>query len=212
MIRETGQLDDTLVIITADHGEMLGDHFLWGKDSFHEAANHVPLIIRDPDNPAAFGKRVDAFTESVDVTPTILDWIGGRIPAGMDGRSLTSFLAEPDRLPSRWRDHVYAEFDFGDPGEPTVWQRRLGLPLRNANLVLIREDRYKLVHFNGGLEPLLFDMHSKAGETRNLAGDPDHSGTVLRLTRKLLNHRIRHQDHRLSDTKLTATGTVNFEG
>ncbi len=210
-LKETGQDDDTLIIVTADHGEMLGDHYLWGKDSFHDAAYHVPLIIRDPDHPEAFGTRVTAFTESVDVAPTILDWIGGQVPAAMDGRSLIPFLADPLGVPLHWRDHVYADLDFGEPDVPTVWQEVLGLPLREANLAIIREDRYKLVHFNGGLEPLLFDMHSDMAETRNLAGDPAHGGTLLRLTRKLLDHRMRHQDHRLSDMKLTPAGTVNLD-
>ncbi len=53
-----------LVVFTADHGEMLGDHWCWGKGGWFDAANHVPLVIRAPGMPeAARGRVVDAFTE-----------------------------------------------------------------------------------------------------------------------------------------------------
>ena len=55
-LRESGQYDDTLIVVTADHGEMLGDNHLWGKNCPSDAAWHVPLIIRDPKQPDSFGK------------------------------------------------------------------------------------------------------------------------------------------------------------
>ena len=208
-LKDSGRYDNTLIVITGDHGEMLGDHYMWAKYSFHDASFHVPLIIRDPDRPESHGTRFFDFTESVDVAPTILDWIGREPPRGMDGRSLLPFLSGDGPGAERWRDHVYCEFDYGEPDEPTLWQRELGLSLREANFAILREERYKLVHFNGGLPPLLFDLQSPGGESVDLAGDPAYAETLLRMTRKLLDHRMRFQDHRLSDTKLTATGVVN---
>jgi arylsulfatase A-like enzyme len=87
-LRDSGQLDNTLVVLSADHGEMLGDRHSWGKFSVYNAAYHTPLIIRQPGNTTRAGAVVDAFTESVDLTPTILDWVGQEIPNSMDGRSL----------------------------------------------------------------------------------------------------------------------------
>jgi arylsulfatase A-like enzyme len=76
-LEKTGELDETLIVFTADHGEMLGDHWCWGKAGWFEAANHIPLIIRDPRAAkAARGRRIEAFTESVDLAPTILEWLG----------------------------------------------------------------------------------------------------------------------------------------
>lgn len=207
-LKDTGQYGNTLLVVTADHGEMLGDFHQWGKMTFFDAAYHTPLIVRDPSCPETHGATVDEFTESIDLAPTILEWIGRRPPIGMNGSSLLPFLE--GQRPRKWRDGVYSELDFGEPDTPTAWQIGTGLDLRSANLAIIREQRFKLVHFNGGLPPLLFDMESSEGEMRNIADDPAHSKTLLRLTRKLLDHRMRHADHALSDMKITPSGVVNF--
>ena len=218
-LKDTGQYDDTLIIFTSDHGEMLGDRRQWGKMSVYDAATHVPLIIRDPRRRSCNGSQFDAFTESVDVSPTILDWLAGEVPVAMNGASLLPWLE--GKAPPGWRDYAYAEMEFGDPEChtrcPQEWlghnhcQRELGLSMREANYAVIQEDRYRFVHFNGGLPPLLFDMQSADSEFRNLADDQDYAGEVLRLTRKLLDHRMRHADHTLSDMKVTRSGTVNFQ-
>lgn len=208
-IKKTGQWDNTLVVVTADHGEMLGDHHSWGKANIYDVAYHTPLIIRDPDNRKPHGQVIDAFTESVDVTPTILDWIGQRVPVEMDGQSLGPFLQ--GMHPKDWRDYSFSELDFGDPETPSVWQKELGLSLREANLAILREDQFKLVHFNGGLPPMLFDMVCDPHEMENLADDPAFGATLLRMTQKMLNHRMEFAEHSLSDMQLTDSGVVNFQ-
>jgi len=205
-LKDSGQYDDTLIVLKSDHGEMLGDHHMWGKQHVYDPAYRVPLIIRDPDFPAQFGTRIDAFSESIDLAPTVLDLLGCAVPAGMDGRSLRPFLE--GRTPENWKDCVHLELDFGEPDLPTAAQRATGLPLRQCNLAILREDRFKLVHFNGGLPPLLFDMLDDPDEMHDLAGDPAHAATLLRLTQKLLSHRMTHAEHSLSDMKLTDDGVV----
>ena len=207
-LKETGQFENTLIVISGDHGEMLGDHYDWGKTTLYEAAYHCPLIIRDPYRSEKRGQVMTAFTESIDITPTILEWTGTSVPRGMNGHSLLTLLE--GEMPGNWRDYTFAELDFGEPDHPTIWQRQMGLDLREANLAIVREDRYKLVHFNGGLPPLLFDMHSPERENCDLAGDPAHADTLLRLTRKMLDHRMSHADHAISDFKVTEKGTVNY--
>ncbi len=207
-LKETGQYDDTLVVLVADHGETLGDHHLWGKQNTYEAAFHIPLIIRDPNNAAQHGTTVQAFTESIDVTPTILDLIGQRIPTGMDGVSLRPFLE--GKTPENWRDCVHMELDFSEPNEMTKWQEATGVSTHEANLAILREERFKLVHFNGDLPPMLFDLVSDPHELNDLAGDASHAPTLLRLTRKLLNHRMKHADRTLTDVRITSKGAVGF--
>ena len=83
-LRATGLLDDTLVIFTSDHAEMLGGRWCWGKGGYFDGAYHCPLIIRDPRATAARGRQITAFTESIDITPTITNWLalggGGQRP------------------------------------------------------------------------------------------------------------------------------------
>ena len=205
-LKEEDQFDDTLIIVTSDHGEMLGDHRLWGKECFFEPAFHVPLIIRDPRRRRVAGRVVDAFTESIDLAPTILDWLGREQPIGFDGRSLLPYL--DDQLPDNWRDYVFAELDLGDPEQPTSYQEHLGFSMNQANLAILRERRMKYVHVNGGLPPLLFDMIEDPGETQNLADDPAYASELFRLAGRMLDHRMTHADHRLSRFKLTDRGVV----
>lgn len=202
-LKQSGQYEDTLLVVTADHGEMLGDYGIWGKMTYHEAAYHVPLIIRDPDQPEVFGRAVEAMTESVDVTPTILDLLGIDIPDTMDGRSLRPFLA--GEAPEGWRSYSYSELDFGDPITPTAGQVALGLEANRANLCILRGSRHTLVHFNGGLPPLLFDRAAEA-EARDLAGDPALAPMILGMTRCLLDHRMTHAEGRFAWTMITPEG------
>ncbi len=207
-LKDTGQYDDTLIVLTADHGEMLGDHHMWGKQTVYDPAYHIPLIIRDPANPAQHGSVVTAASETTDITPTILDLIGGQVPTVMDGRSLRPFLE--GREPENWKDCVHLELDFAEPDAPTAAQKATHLSLHEANLAILREARFKLVHFNGGLAPLLFDLKNDPHEMHDLAGDPAHIGTLLRLTQKLLSHRMRHSDHTLSDMRVTKAGVFGY--
>lgn len=203
-LKATGQYEDTLIVVTSDHGEMLGDHFMWGKESPFDPAIHVPLVIRDPRRRKAAGRVVEALTESIDLAPTILEWLGREPPPAFDGYSLLPFLDDAD--PEGWRDHVFFEYDLGHPVTPTRYQRRLGLGLEQANFALLRERRFKYVHFNGGLPPLLFDLEADPKELRNLAGDPAHAPELLRLARRMLDHRMAKASCSHSRMHLTAEG------
>ncbi len=209
-LKETGQYENTVVVFTADHGEMLGDHHLWGKETPFDASFQVPLMVHDPKNPAQFGTSVDGLTESVDLMPTLLELVGQRIPSGTDGKSLTGFLA--GKPPENWRDYVHLELDFGQPDAPTKRQLATGTDLRDSNLAILRESRFKLVHFNGGLPPMLFDLQADPDEIHNLAADPAHAGTLLRLTQKLLSHKMRHADQSLTGVKIRRDGAWGFAG
>src|SRR3546814_20968298 len=91
---------------------MLGDHRLLGKCGYFDAAYHVPLIVKPAGGTPAAGWVVDAFTEAVDVAPTILEQIGAAVPPPMDGLSLAPFLAggvpAARRDPLHWESHIRA--------------------------------------------------------------------------------------------------------
>lgn len=194
---ETGQADRTLVVVTGDHGEMLGDHGLWGKDSPFDPVFHVPLIVRHPDFSSRAGSAVTAMTESVDIAPTILQVIGLEPPRVMDGTPLAPLLGGD--VPAGWRDAAFAEIDFSQLGEPSRFQRALDLGVLEANATVLREERWKLVHFNGGLPPMLFDLLADPDETNDLAPDPTHEGEISRLRAKMLDRRMTRQFREMTE-------------
>ncbi|WP_420583948.1 sulfatase-like hydrolase/transferase [Ruegeria sp.] len=202
-LKDSGQYENTLLVITADHGEMLGDHHSWGKMTVYDAAYHTPLIIRMPGNEARAGAVVTAPTESVDITPTILDWIGQAVPNSMDGRSLLPLLQ--GQTPGDWRGYSFSELDFAEPEAPSPWQQQLGTGNSDSCLSILRDDRFTLVEFAADLPPLLFDHHGK-GEGENVADDPAFAADLARLGRQMLRHRMRNMDHTLSLHTLTPDG------
>lgn len=202
-LRTSGQHDDTLIVLTADHGEILGDHFMWGKNSPYEGALKIPLIVRDPRNRAAAGRRVSTFTESVDIAPTLLEWTGTEIPLGFDGKSLLPFLE--GKTPGDWRGHMFAEIDLGNPVFPTSFQHRFGLPLEKCNYAILQDENFKRVYFNGGLDPMLFDRKSDPHETIDLARDPAYAGKLCLTIRKMLDRRMTHAQSDVSRLHITET-------
>ncbi|MGB3314268.1 MAG: alkaline phosphatase family protein [Albidovulum sp.] len=204
-LNETDQYDRTLIIVTADHGEMLGDRYVWAKSTYHDAAYHVPLIIRDPDLPGSHGTVLDLPTESVDIAPTILDRFGLDVPQMMNGRSLMPVLR--GEMPGDWRRYTFSELDFGNPVAPTLPQDRLGLTPETTNLAVLRGSGHTLVHFNGGLPPLLFD-HDRHGEMRDISGDADAQGRLVEMYRAMADHRMTHGASRFTRTMVTAEGAV----
>ncbi len=202
-LKKSGQYDKTLIILTGDHGEMLGDFGIWGKCTFHDAAFHIPLLIRDPFRPTAHGQRVDRFTESVDVAPTVLEFMKLAPPHTMDGRSLSPFL--DGQPPADWRDTSFSELNLGEPLAPTHWQIDLGLTLDEAKLAVLRTDRYRLVQFAGNMDPILFDMYGE-GEIQDLAAAPENAPRVLALTRRLLQHMMQKTEGLFSRTTITEEG------
>ncbi len=209
LLKDSGQYDDTVIVLTADHGEMLGDHHMWGKQNPYDPAYRVPLIIRDPAQAEQHGSTIEAFSESIDLMPTLLDLIGQDAPAGLDGHSLRPFLCGD--TPPDWRDCVHMELDFSEPNHRTKWQEATEVDQNEANLAILREERFKLVHFNGDLAPLLFDVVEDPFELTDLAGDPAHAATLLRLTRKLLSHRMANAESTYSGVKITSNGAFGFK-
>lgn len=203
-LKENGDYDDTLIVVTSDHAEMLGDHWLWGKGGWFDGAYRLPLMIRDPRRAASAGRHVGVFTESIDIAPTILSWLGLPVPHMWDGRRLDAFLA--GEQPQKWRDGVFWEFDFREPVKKTA-ETALGLASEQCVLNVWRDERYKYVHF-AGLDPLLFNLAADPDEFDNRAGDPAMQGVVGAYAARLLDHRMVHADRTLTTTMLTDEGAV----
>ena len=196
---QTGQWDDTLIIFTSDHGEQLGDHFLLGKIGYFDESFRIPLVIKASNNPRA-GAIENAYTESVDVMPTILDWLGGDIPPATDGMSLVPILAAPGVA----RDALHYEYDFRDVYYSAP-ERDLGLHHDNSSLCVLQDARYKYVHC-AALPPLLFNMAADPHQFHNLAADPAHAATVRDYAQRMLSWRMCHADRTLTYYRASSTG------
>jgi arylsulfatase A-like enzyme len=186
-------------MFTSDHGEMLGDHWCWGKETPFDGAVRVPMIVKSPmAAPGARGRVVEAFTEHVDVTPTILDHVGVEVPLQCDGRSLRPFLEGGQ--PAKWRDAAHWEFDFRSIRDESV-DGRFGISIDECGLAVARTATHKYVHF-AGLPPLFYDIAKDPAELNNLSGQPAHAAAELAMARRMLSWRMAFNRRELTGIRL----------
>jgi len=175
-LEESGQMDDTVIVITSDHGDYLGDHWMGEKDFFHECAVKVPMIIYDPspEADATRGTVCDEIVEGIDLTATFIEMAGGEVPAHIvEGRSLLPFLH--GITPQSWREFAVSEYDYSVMPMAT----RLGLEPRECRLFMVADKRWKFVHSEGpGHRPVLFDMENDPNEFKDLGGDPKYDDVI----------------------------------
>ena len=205
-LRASGEDRRTLVVFASDHGEHLGDHWQFSKFCYFDQTFHVPLIVRDP-RPSASpgrGRQVRAFTENVDVMPTILEAIGLEVPHQCDGESLAPFLAGD--TPARWRREAHFALDFRDVLERPGGES-LGLTPDQCTLYALRGERWKYVHFTA-MPALLFDLEDDPAELVDHAGDPRYRERTLEYAQKMLSWRMNHDERLLANVRLTPDGVV----
>jgi arylsulfatase A-like enzyme len=206
-LKETGQYDDTLIVFTCDHGEQLGDHHLLGKLGYFDESFRIPLVIRDPSPEAAAGRGriVDQFTETIDVMPTMLEWVGLDTPRPCDGQSLRPFLYGD--TPEGWRTEVHYEFDFRT-SYAGVHEKVLNLHADQCALAVVQDAQYKYVHFDA-LPPLFFDLRADPGQFQNRADDPAYAPQVLAYAQKMLSWRLHYADRTLTGYSASPQGLVD---
>jgi arylsulfatase A-like enzyme len=141
-LKRRGELDNTLIVFSSDHGEMLGDHDLWGKTKPHQPSVGVPLIAAGPG--VGRGRKSDALVSSIDIGATFLDYAGVEKASGMESRSFRAVLE--GRTKSH-REHVLS--GLGD------WR-------------MVSDSRYKYIRGYED-EPMLFDLEDDPLENRNIA-------------------------------------------
>jgi arylsulfatase A-like enzyme len=207
-LKKTGQWDNTLIVLTSDHGEQLGDHHLLGKIGYFDQSFHIPMIVRDP-NPEADATRgniVRNFTETIDTMPTILNWLERPIPRTCDGHSLLPFV-QTGVAPADWRTEVHYEFDFRNIyySKPEDF---LGLSMDQCALSVIQNEQYKYVHF-AALPPLFFDLTKDPSQLCNVAQDPSYTLELLKMTQKMLDWKLLHADRTLTGYAATPAGLVS---
>jgi iduronate 2-sulfatase len=157
-LKRAGHWDDTIIILTSDHGYQLGEHFMWGKVTLFEVCNRVPLVIRVPGRTRA-GSSSEGLVELVDLYPTLAELCHVSGPDDLQGRSLVPMLLDPTA-----------------PGKKTAFTVvTRGNKLGKA----IRTDRWRYAIWPDGEE--LYDLEHDAAEHHNLARVDEHAATLAAM-------------------------------
>lgn len=188
-LEEAGELDNTLIIYTADQGFMLGEHDYQDKRWMYEESQRMPFLVRYPPAIPA-GQTLDTIVENVDFAATMLDFAEGAVPASVQGKSFRSLL-ESGREPADWKQAAYYRY----------WMHMAHHD--NPAHVGIRTKTHKLIYYygcnqDGGYQTPagweLYDLVADPHETRNLYDDPASAELVIGLKQQLAETRIRVGD------------------
>jgi choline-sulfatase len=167
-----GQRDDTLVVYTADHGEMAGEHGMWRKSNFYEHSARVPLILSWPAG-LPRGRVVPQVVATVDTVATMVQAAGAPLDvAPLDGASLLSLARGEGDAGATWKDEAFGEYLAHGVARP---------------MAMLRRGHFKL---NYSLDdPVeLYDLAADPGELRDLAESAEYAGVREALRSALLAH------------------------
>ena len=174
-LKDEGLYDNTVIILTTDHGDMLGNHRLFNK-GFHmyEETHHIPFIMRVPQ--VEEGQTCDAYVNLVDLMPTILECAGAEIGSHLDGRSILPLVHSA--VPEDWPEEAYAQFH--------------GYEATLASVRMVRNHKWKYVYNPYSVDEL-YDMVSDPGELVNLAPQLGFKHVLRRMKGRML-HWLRKTD------------------
>jgi arylsulfatase A-like enzyme len=209
-MKDQGLFENTLIVLTSDHGDYLGDHWLGEKELFHEESVRVPLIIYNPspEADATRGQVDDRLVEAIDLAPTFVEAMGG-LPAAhiLEGRSLMA--ATTQGASAVWRKAVISECDYAFREA----RLDLGVSPSAARGYMVRTERWKYIHYEA-FRPQLFDLQSDPRELNDRGEAPELEGVRLQM-RDILTDWALHRRMRvtLSDEEVARrTGTHKSRG
>ena len=161
---DLGLADNTLVIFTSDHGDMVGAHGCIGKSigSFFDDLVRIPLAMRLPGRIRP-GTIVKQPVSQIDFMPTLLDYLGMTIPEQIHGRSMRPLI---EGRPVAWRDYAFCQ--------------------RHMRQRMLRTERFKYSYGVRGTMLSLYDLQADPHEDHNLARDPAHASAVRGMHARLL--------------------------
>lgn len=161
-MRQSGLMENTIILFTSDHGELLGDYNCFGKRSFLDSAARVPMIMVSPG--AQGGAFCDTPVSLMDVAPTLLQAAGLQKPQDMLGESLSDIAQG-----NIHRDMVTGQFQSN-----------------GAGLHMAVTQRYKYIYSEPDQREWLFDLRLDPQETRSRAGLTAYQGVVRKLRERLM--------------------------
>lgn len=174
--RDLGQLDNTIVVFSADHGLAIGSHGLFGKQSLYEHSMKSPLVFAGPGIPKGSS---DALAYLFDIFPTVADLVGADVPENLDGRSLRSAIEGKSQ---GVRDTIFLAY------------RDVQRAVRKGNWKLIRYPKVDVTQ--------LFDLASDPDEMKDLSRDPAQASRVKEMMDLLKSE----QEHYADRAPLTVAG------
>lgn len=170
-LRERGLWENTLIVFTSDHGDGRGEHRWNQKWSHYDASSRVPFLLIDPDRRRAGEVESQPVSATLDLFPTLCDYAGATPPESLHGTSLRPALAgEPLQ-----RDYVVSEVSF------QTWAELHQDDAPKARMVVSGQHYKYIAYDTGGNREQLFNLREDPLETRNLAKEPAHAGTLADL-------------------------------
>ncbi|MFP4055238.1 MAG: arylsulfatase [Candidatus Brocadiia bacterium] len=174
VLERRGWLERTLVLFTADHGDMLGDHHLWRKTYAYESSARIPMLLRWPGEllDAPRGRVLGQPVELRDALPTFLDAAGAAYdPRRFDGRSMLDLVRGKTE---GWREYIDFEHDV------------CYHPSNHWNA--LTDGRWKYIFHARDGKQQLFDLEADPGELHDLAAEPPHAATLRLWRGRMIEH------------------------
>ena len=193
-LKDKGMYDNALICFTADHGDMLGDHYHWRKTYPYEGSAHIPYIVKWPagiSKSIPDGSSIEQPVELRDFLPTFIDIAGGSVPPDMDGRSLLKLIQGQQE---QWRPYIDMEHAtcYSDDN---YW-------------AALTDGKIKYIwNFHNGSEQL-FDLREDPGETHNLSEDTAYQNKLSELRKMMVEHLSERGDSFVKDGKLMTLDTT----
>ena len=164
-LREQGLLDNTVLMFTSDHGNMLGNHGLYNVGLFYESCANVPMVLVPTSAQIELtgpGRVDDRLVAHADIMPTLLDMCNIPVPPSVEGSSM---------LGDRTRDYLYGEF-----GEDSMASR------------MVADGHHKLIYYPVGNRSQLFDLLTDPNEMHDLTAEPAYSKVKVHMVALLLDN------------------------
>ncbi len=183
-MHEYGLLANTIVLFTADHGELMGDHNWYRKSLPFEGSAGIPFLLYDPANllHLPLGGKCDTLVELRDVMPPLLDLAGARIPETVDGKSVLPLLRGEEKC---HREYIHGEH-FYDAA---------------SNHFIVTE-KEKYIWFSQDGRELYFDLSQDPGECHDCSKEPGCQKRIEELRKKLIEELTEREEGYTDGKKL----------
>lgn len=187
-LKENGMYDDAIICFTADHGDMMGDHYHWRKTYPYEGSTHIPYIVKWPagmSKTVPNGSKVEQPVELRDFLPTFIELAGGSVPPDMDGMSLTKLVQGKQK---EWRQ--YLDMEHATCYSPdNYW-------------CALTDGKIKYIwNLHNGKEQL-FDLVKDPHELTECSGKPAYAKRLKEMRQAMVDHLSERGEDFVKDGKL----------